>query len=285
VFSTTGRIVSSTDSLLAQRSFRLNSLKRAQALSELATGLRINRASDDPAGLIAAQSLSRTLAVLDAEASANERASNRATAADGALGQVSDLLAQAKSLVNANANTGGLSAEEKSANQLKLDSILSTVDRLSSTTTFGGQKLLDGSATLSASGQSLAIDSGATGNLGTTDISSTTYTLAALKSGGALNTLGSNVAGADEVLTKAINDVRTRRAAIGAFDRNTLQTRISEIGSSRAQLVSAVSMIRDTNYAAAVTQQSRARLLQRASLATLMQTQGRPRISTFSVWG
>src|SRR3954468_21373429 len=157
------------NSLRARRAYQSASQRRNQSLTQLATGLRINRAADDPAGLIAADSLSQTLAALDAETSANQRTSDQASTADGALGEVSDLPVRAKSLVSANANTGGLSADERAANQGELDSILSSVDRLSSSTTFNGGKLLDGSATLSASGKSLAIDSSSAANLGKTD--------------------------------------------------------------------------------------------------------------------
>ena len=282
----TGSIPSITNLLRAQAAFRFNSLNRAQSLAQLATGFRTNRAADDPAGLIASESLRQTLAVLDAETTANERASAQANTADAALGQVSELLNEAKGLVAANANDAGLSAEEKSANQLQIDSILSTVDRLSATTSFGGRKLLDGSATLSASGKTFAVESASTANLGATDVDGTTYTLADLKSGKALDTATGNVAAAGEVLDRAINDVATQRGALGAFDKNTLETRINSIASSREQLVSAVSMIRDTEYAHAVTQHSRSKLLQRSTLAVLAQALGRPRqVSTFSVLG
>jgi len=285
MFGLIGSIPSNINSLRAQRAYRSNSLSRAQSLAQLATGLRINRASDDPAGLIASASLGQTLAVLDAETAANQRASDQAGTADGALSQVSDLLTEAKSLVSANANTAGLSADEKSANQLEIDSILSTVDRLSTSTSFGGRKLLDGSATLSASGKSFAIESAAAANLGTTTVAGTTYTLANLKSGQALSTLGSNAATAGTVIDQAISDVATQRATLGAFDQYTLQTRINSIATSRVQLLSAVSMLRDTDYALAAMQQSRSTLLQFSSLATLTQTLSRRRVGLFSVKG
>ena len=245
----TGSISSNIHSLRAQRAYQSASQRRGQLLAQLSTGLRINRASDDPAGLIAAEQLAQTLAVLDAETSANQRASDQATTADGALGQVSDLLAQAKSLVSANANSGGLSADEMSANQMEIDSILSAVNRLSTSTSFGGRKLLDGSATLSASGKSFAIESSAAANLGKTDAAGKTYTFADLKSGNSLSTLGGNAATAGAVVDQAINDVATRRASLGAFDKYTLQTRINGVAASRGQLLSAVSLIRDTDYA------------------------------------
>ena len=280
----TGSIPSIVNSLRAQRAYRSATQRRNQSLTQLATGLRINRAADDPAGLIASEQLGQTLAALDAETSANQRASDQATTADGALGQVSDLLDHAKSLVTANANSAGLSQEEKSANQIEIDSILSAVDRLSTSTAFGGRKLLDGSATLSASGKSLPIESSAAAHLGKTDAAGTTYTLADLKSGKSLSTAGNNATTASDVIDKAVNDVATQRATIGAFDKYTLQTRISSVAVSREQLLSAVSLIRDTDYALAAAQQSQARLLQQSSLATLVQSLGRPRIGMLSIW-
>src|SRR4051812_25223115 len=254
-------------------------------MHRLATGQRINGGSDDPAGLVASESLRQTLAALDAESSANERASTQAALADGALGQISDMLIEAKSLVDANAIPGGLTSDERAANQLQIDSILSAVDTLSKTTSFAGQKLLDGSATIGASGKSISIDSAATSNIGSTDANGTTYTLADLKTGKALVTTGSNGSTASDVISNAINDVATQRASVGAFDRHTLQTRISSIAVSRENMLSAISMISDTDYAAEFSEQSKLALLQKSAAFALRQSVNRnkPSISTFSI--
>jgi len=266
-------------SLHAQRAMRMNALAFDQSLNKLATGLRINRGVDDPAGLIASENLRATLAALDAETNANVRASNIASTADGALSQVSGLLTEAKTLVNANANEAGISAEEKAANQLQIDSILSTVDRLSNGTSFGGQKLLTGNATIAASGKSLAISSSSTGSIGKTVDGSTTYTLADLKTGGDVST----AALASKVIEQAITDVSTQRAKIGAFDKNTLQTRLATIETSREQMLSAVSMIRDTDYAMEVSRAARYDLLKQSSILMLNKSNRKTLISTFSV--
>lgn len=284
MFDLTRDILSGVNTLRAQRAYNVATQRRNQSLTQLSTGLRINRGADDPAGLIASMQLAQTLVTLDSETSANQRASDQATTADGAMGQVSDLLNQAKSLVSANANTGALSPDERAANQLEIDSIVSAVNRISSSTTFNGQKLLDGSATLSASGKSFAIESTAASNLGKTTVSSTTYTLADLKSGGSLSTANGSSETAGAVIDKAINDVATRRGALGAFDKDTLQTRINTVATSREQMMSALSMIRDTDYALAASEQSRAQLLQQSSLSTLMQSLGRRKLGTFSIW-
>ena len=270
-------------SLFAQRSMRMNALAFNQSMNKLATGLRINRGADDPAGLIASENLRATLAALDAETNANVRASNIATTADGALSQVSGLLTEAKTLVTANANSAGITAEEKAANQLQIDSIMSTVNRLANTTSFGGQKLLTGEATISASGKSLAISSSSTGNLGKTIDGATTYTLADLKTGGNLTASTANGSLASKVIDQAINDVSTQRAKIGAFDKNTLQTRIATIETSREQMLNAVSMIRDTDYAMEVSRKARFDLLKQSSIMMLNKANRKSLISTFSV--
>jgi flagellin len=256
--------------LVALRTTQMNHLALNQALNRLATGRRINSASDDPAGLIASVSMDATLAVLDAESTANERAINVADTADGALGQISDMLGQAKSLVVANANDAGLSPEEKQANQLEIDSIMSSVNRIASDTNFNGQNLLDGSGFVAASGQKLSISSADTDHLGKTTIDSSNYSLSDLGSGKSLeSTNGAHSQNASRVIDQAINDVSTAQAKIGAFSKNTLQRRITQIASSRENLLQTVSIIRDADYAAESSRRIRAELLNTVSTKLL----------------
>jgi flagellin len=211
-----------------------------------------------------------TLAVLDAESTANERAINVADTADGALGQISDMLGQAKSLVVANANDAGLSPEEKQANQLEIDSIMSSVNRIASDTNFNGQNLLDGSGFVAASGQKLSISSADTDHLGKTTIDSSNYSLSDLGSGKSLeSTNGAHSQNASRVIDQAINDVSTAQAKIGAFSKNTLQRRITQIASSRENLLQTVSIIRDADYAAESSRRIRAELLNTVSTKLL----------------
>src|SRR5690606_33732719 len=80
--------------------------------------------------------------------------------AEGALSEISALLLEVQSLTNEAANTGALSAEEIAANQLQVDSILNSINRIANTTQFNGVKLLNGSLDYVTSGvQSTAIDS------------------------------------------------------------------------------------------------------------------------------
>jgi flagellin len=270
--------------LLAQRYARLNAAAFTQSLVRLATGRRINRGADDPAGLIASENLSATLAALDAETSANERAMSQASTADAALGEVSNLLGEAKRLVSANANTAGLSPEEKAANQMQLDSVLATVNRISNTSSFNGAKLLDGSFTIAASGQKLPIASVGTSAVGKVDDGNgNTYTLADLGTGKSLAITGSNLTTADEVVDQAVNDVATLRGRIGAFEKNTLQSRLNQISSSREHLASALSILRDTDYAMETSRSIRFELLTAASMKLLRNTQQHQRQHILSI--
>ena len=75
----------------------------------------------------------------------SERANQLIATADGALGQVSNLLNDIRGLVVEGANEGALSAEQIAANQLQIDSSLEAIDRISQVTTFQGRRILDGS--------------------------------------------------------------------------------------------------------------------------------------------
>jgi len=114
-------------------------------LERLSSGLRINRGKDDPAGLIASENLRAEMRGINAAIDNSVRANNVISTAEGALNEVSSLLLEIRGLVTTSANTGGLADKELQANQLQIDSILETVDRISNTTQFNGKKLLDGS--------------------------------------------------------------------------------------------------------------------------------------------
>ena len=133
----------------------------------------------------------------------------------------------------------GLTDSEKQANQLEIDSILASVNRIADTTDFNGQKLLDGSGVVSASGQTLKI-----------------------------NPLDTSDAKADpsaDSFDSLINSVATTRGKLGAFSKDKLQTRISSISSARENMLSTVSAIRDADVAYEVSAQIRAELLESAT--------------------
>jgi flagellin len=138
------RINTNVTSLIAQRVLRQNNTALSTSMQRLSTGLRINSGADDPAGLIASQNLRAEKTGLTSAINNAQRATNIIGTAEGGLSEVSNLLNQLQGLVTSTANTGGLSDEEIAANQLQVDSILSTINRISDSTQFEGKKLLNG---------------------------------------------------------------------------------------------------------------------------------------------
>ena len=139
------RINTNVSSLVAQNTLQRSNSGLNQALTRLSTGLRINTGKDDPAGLIASENLRSDITSIRRAISNTDRANQVIATADSALGQVSSLLNDIRGLVTESANTGALSDEQVSANQLQLDSSLEALNRIAQTTTFQGRRLLDGS--------------------------------------------------------------------------------------------------------------------------------------------
>jgi flagellin len=138
-------INTNVSSLIAQRALNQNQQSLSTSLERLSTGLKINSGADDPAGLIASQNLQAEQTGINTAISNAQSANNVMGTAEGGLNEVSNLLTTLQGLVSQSANTGGLSAAEVGANQLQVDSILSTVNRIAQSTSFDGTKLLDGS--------------------------------------------------------------------------------------------------------------------------------------------
>lgn len=115
------------------------------ALQRLSTGSQINSGADNPSGLIAGEKLRLQVTTIEQSIKNSNRASNVIATADGALGEIGGLLNQVRGLVQEGLNSGALSDTEIEANQLQIDAALSAINRISANTTFGGDKLIDGS--------------------------------------------------------------------------------------------------------------------------------------------
>ena len=146
------RINTNVQSLIGQRVLGGNNKTLNTSLERLSTGLRINRGKDDPAGLIASENLRSEKASISAAIGNAERADQVVNIAEGGLQEINSLLVEVQSLVGQSANDAGLSDDEKKANQLQIDSILQTIDRIAASTSFQGTKLLNGTYDFTASG-------------------------------------------------------------------------------------------------------------------------------------
>ncbi len=147
------RINQNIPSLVAQRVLNGQNKMLAGSLQRLSTGLRINRGADDPAGLIASENLRAEKTAINSAISNSQRADQVVNVAEGGLQEISNMLVELQGIVGATANEAGVSQEERDANQLQVDSILQTIDRIANATSFQGTKLLNGNFDYTVSGQ------------------------------------------------------------------------------------------------------------------------------------
>lgn len=155
------RINTNVESLIARRALGTNNASLNQALERLSTGLRINTGKDDPAGLIASETLRSSIRAIGQAISNANRADSIVTVAEGGLQEVSSLLLDLEALVDQSSNQAGLTDQEVAANQLQIDSILQSINRLSDSTAFGDKKLLNGALSFVTSGVNINESTGA----------------------------------------------------------------------------------------------------------------------------
>lgn len=131
-------------SLNTQRNLNASSNNLATSLQRLSTGSRINSAKDDAAGLQIANRLSSQINGLNVAVKNSNDGISMAQTAEGALEQSTAILQRMRDLALQSAN-GSNSAEERKALGQEVNEMKKELDRISNTTSFGGQKLLDGS--------------------------------------------------------------------------------------------------------------------------------------------
>jgi flagellin len=115
-----------------------------QAIERLSTGKRINRASDDPAGMIVADRLKVDTTKLEKSIEGAARHNHLLAAKEGALSVIADMAIELKSIVVQASNKGGLGQGELEALQVQADSILDGIDFVASTARYNGDLLLEG---------------------------------------------------------------------------------------------------------------------------------------------
>ncbi|MAI74008.1 MAG: flagellin [Rhodopirellula sp.] len=231
------RINTNVPSLVAQNRLQVSNSDLNLALTRLSTGLRINSGKDDPAGLIASEALRSEITGLNKAVSNTRRAGQIITTADSAIGQINSLLNDVRGLVVEAANTGGLSSEEISANQLQIDSSLEAINRIAQSTTFQGQKLLDGSldytSTLGAA-NSVADSSIQSAQLGTSGSLSVDVVVstAASQAGSTVSTAGfTTAAAATDTFTTGTDSITITAATTGSAFNDVQVVFVDDAGS------------------------------------------------------
>jgi len=257
-------------SLMAQQNVS-NSMAMFQRMNErLSTGIRLNRGSDDPAGLIAAEALRAELSALQAAEKNASRAFGAISTIDSALGQVSDLLNN----INGNivSAAGAWSNEEKAALQLETQAALEAIDRIGASTGLGGTKLLEGS--MEKLTFALSPDVSQTVDVPLEQIASSTLggadgLLSDLAAGGAANLLDGDLEKAQRIVSQAKSQLLDYRGRLGATQKYTIDTAREVLGAAEISVSSALSEIRDTDFAVTSSKQVSASILTMTGIETM----------------
>ena len=279
-----------TTSINAQRQLASSSNDLDTSFQRLASGKRINSASDDAAGMQSSNRLtSQTNGLNQAMRNANDGISLAQTA-EGAMDEATNMLQRMRTLSIQSAN-GSNSDADRLALQQEVGQLSTEIDRIAETTTFGGQNLLDGTYTAGVfqvgadSYQTISFALNRTGLNNSVDISATGgFTVEGLSTGAATTVVSSVTASVSSVenaqsmitmLGSMIAAVDTKRAELGAI-QNRFTSTISNLGNITENVEGARSRIRDTDFAAETSTMTSNQILQQASTTILSQANQRP---------
>lgn len=250
------------NSLVAQNNLMASQTRLNSSLQKLSTGLQINSAADNPAGLVTSSLENAQISGLQQSIQNIQTGSALVQTADSSLANINDLLVQVRSLAANSANTATQSTASLAANQANATALLASIDNIATTTKFGTVALLDGTFT-GAQFQTGAF-SGQTASLTIAKSDSTTL---------AVNTVDlTTAAGATAALTAidaAISTVASARGNLGAFMAGTLTATQNNNQAQLTNLQQAKSIITDTNYQTEIANYTSENIRQQAASTVL----------------
>ncbi|MBU6152018.1 MAG: flagellin FliC [Chloroflexi bacterium] len=259
----------------AQRGLGASQDAYAKQANRLSTGLRINSASDDAAGMAVSEKLKNQVRGLNqAQRNAQDGISLIQTA-EGALTETHSLLARMRELAVQSSNDT-LSASDRANLQVEFTALYAEVDRISSTTAFNGIYLLNNADV--ATGMTLQIGAN-NGNTFTLTVGGAQMSTlnANFNSTATLTTIGyqSTASAVISAVDAAVNAVSTARAGLGA-----LQNRLESVGRSLAvaseNTAAANSRVADADIASSMSELVRSQILQQAGISVLAQANQAP---------
>ncbi|UCD18083.1 MAG: flagellin, partial [Candidatus Zixiibacteriota bacterium] len=139
------RINNNIAAIDAHRNLVLTTMNLSKSMEKLSSGYQINRAADDPAGLVISEQFRAQIAGLNRAISNSEGSINMIQTAEGALNEINNLLISMRELAIHAANEGFNDTAQLEADQAEIDNAIKTIDRIAANTQFGTKKLLDGS--------------------------------------------------------------------------------------------------------------------------------------------
>jgi len=258
----------------AQKNLLANQANLMTSFNRLSSGLRINSAKDDAAGLAISESLKSQIRSFNvAERNAGDGISMAQTA-EGSLGQVHDILGRMRELA-VQASNGGLASTDRGFLQTEFGSLQQEIVRIQGSAKFNGTALVGSTANTIT--LQVGLDNTATDQI---QITLGGVSLGTISGSGTVLS-GSTASGALAALSTidtAITNVSTSRATFGAA-MNRLEAATSNIQTMRLNLTAANSRIRDVDVASETAALSRNQVLTQAGISVLAQANQLPQLA------
>lgn len=287
------RINHNISALNTYRQLAFNNTQAAKNIEKLSSGLRINRAGDDAAGLAISEKMRGQIRGLEMASKNAQDGISLIQTAEGALNETHAILQRMRELAVQAANDTNTDADRQEL-QKEVDQLAEEITRIANTTEFNTKKLLDGSADSSSDVGSAAdlvfhIGANASQSLTLSISAMDAHSLgvddgtgSAATNGGDATVNGgidiSSQSAADAAITQidnAIQTVSSERAKLGAY-QNRLEHTINNLGTSAENLTAAESRIRDVDMAKEMMEFTKNNILSQAAQAMLAQANQLP---------
>jgi flagellin len=258
-------------SLNAQRNLSISQQSLSQSMQRLSSGLRINSAADDAAGLAISSGMNAQVTSMNQDVrNANDAVSFSQTA-DGALSQIGNLLTTMRSLAT-EAATGTVSSAQRGYLNSEFGRLATEITRIASATQFNGIHMLNGATS------SLVIQ------VGTTSAAYDQITISTAKMDATTLSVTGGIAVASAAqkmqaqIDKALSTVNGQRANLGSV-QNRFQVVISNLQTAIQNTTAAQSQIQDADIASESANMTRANILTQAGASILSQANQTPQLA------
>ncbi len=263
-------------SLMVQRNLSKATSSLQTSMQRLSTGMKINNAGDDAAGLALSEKINGQLSASDVCKNNAQTGINMLNIADGDLDIINQNLQRIKDLAVQSAN-GVYSDSERLSMDQEVQLRIEEINRIASSSTFSDVNLLDGTI----ADMKLQIGTGSDEAQNTIDISDAfqeaTATALGVTAGASIST-AANARDMIDLIDTAVNNISTRRSVIGA-SVNRLNSTVDRLDVRKENLQSTYSTIRDTDIASESTNLTKQQILQQSAATLLQQANQTPALA------
>ncbi len=269
------RINHNVSAMIGQGALKQQQVSLSKSLEKLSTGLRINRASDDAAGLSVSESLRSRVRGMERAKSNAEDGIALVQIAEGATGEINNILQRMREL-SIQSSTDTMTTTERSYTDKEFGQLMSEITRISSSASYNGMTLLDGqSGSFGVSGGAasvLHIGSGSSASIDRVSITINAMTLGSMGLSATTTSVSTSTSALSSLslIDAAIKSVNTMRSDMGAYV-NRLEFAISNLSNQVYNTQDAESRIRDVDFAKETTEFTRAQILTQSATSMLSQ--------------